>query len=137
MVNRQWSSSAAYTPPTMAATELGTSGCSPARRTSSVRIVSVSASVVDAKAPHSSIVSWGRAIGRVDRARDAATSEVRFDVGQEISHVGHAIAFLYSGPDNSQVQVCRAQIRRRTTQRLLSNDAGRSPVPQHDCPNGR
>src|SRR4051794_27215541 len=62
-MNRQWSSSAAYTPPTMAATELGTSGCSPARRTSSVRIVSVSASVVDAKTPHSSIVSWGAPSG--------------------------------------------------------------------------
>jgi len=33
--------------------------------------------------------------------------------------------------------VRRAQIRRRTTQRLLDNDAGRSAVPQHDCPNGR
>src|SRR3954451_11466759 len=47
----------------MAATELGTSGCSPARRTSSVRIVSVSASVVDAKTPHSSIVSCGAPSG--------------------------------------------------------------------------
>src|SRR5438309_1178372 len=35
-------------------TELGTSGCRLVRRTSSVRIVRVSASVVEAKAPNSS-----------------------------------------------------------------------------------
>src|SRR3954464_1376969 len=56
-MNSQWSTSAAYTPSKMADTELGTR-FTPTRRTSSVRSVTVSASVVDANAPHASIESW-------------------------------------------------------------------------------
>ena len=79
----------------------------------------------------------GRAIGRVDRARGAGTGQVRFDVGHEVPDVGHAIAFLYGGPTTVR---CGSAGRRSRVARLSAccrDDAGRSPVPQHACPNGR
>src|SRR5947207_10817343 len=82
----------------MAATELGTSGCSPARRISSVMSVSVSASVVDAKTPHSSIVSWGAPSGEwtVPAASGAVRSDLMLDTRFPMWDI--AIAFLYWGP---------------------------------------
>src|SRR6185437_4529037 len=76
----------------------------------------------------------GRAIGRVDRARGPGSSRVRFDVGHEIPNVGHAIAFLYWGPTTVGVQVHRVQIRRRTTQRLLSERCGALAGPTTRLP---
>ena len=52
------------------------------RRSSSVRIVSVSASVVDAKTPHSSIVSWGAPSGEstVPEAPGPVRSDLMWDI---------------------------------------------------------
>src|SRR3954462_7580546 len=72
-MNSQWATSGTYTPSKMADTELGTR-FTPARRTSSVRSVTVSASVVDANAPHASIESWGFGSCTSVRASPARTT---------------------------------------------------------------
>src|SRR3954465_4803094 len=113
----------------MAATELGTSGCSPARRTSSVRIVSVSASVVDAKTLHSSIVSWGAPSGEstVLAAPGAVTSDLMWDI--RLLMWDMRLPFCSGARHRSGAGPPSADQASHDSAPAFLNDAGRSPVP--------